>query len=134
MAVTASAILYPSGEIRPEWFAEEDPEASLSVWIAEGEAKVPAGAPGAQADAVVVAWAHHRAFNAKAAMMAADPDSVTLPALATTVSVGRVKFFSGKAAEWLEVFEVAIGAATPAAPSTAPARGYSRSIAMRTNW
>ena len=135
VSVTSASILYPVGEIRPEWFSGEDLDASLSVWLNEGAAKVPTGAPSETADAIASAWCYYRAYRAKAAAMAASPDTVSIPdAPGRTLSTSRVNFFRDRAAEWLSAFEAALASVTVVVqPAAAPAP-RSRSVPISFSW
>lgn len=105
---------------------------ALGAWIAQGYAQVPAGATEAAGDAVARASANFRAYDAKAAAMAANPDSVNLDGLGVTTSVGRVKFFAGKADEWRGALVAALAAAAP--PPVAEEAPRSRSYAAEFSW
>lgn len=64
MAVTAGDLIYPTGELRPEWFPGESLDVTLPEWL--DAASVPDAATGAQADEIRLAYAYWRAYDAKA--------------------------------------------------------------------
>jgi hypothetical protein len=133
MAVTAADILIPTGFIDPAWY-DADITTSLTAWIADGAAAAPAEATEAQQDAVSRAWAHYRAFMAKADAVANSPSSATLTgALSVSNAKDRVDYWTRKAAEWLALYETALGEATPVVVAYAgyspPTRSVERTVA-----
>lgn len=121
MPITAADLTYPVGEIRAAWLPGEDLAATLTTWIGQAEALVPAEAMEAQADGIRQAHAYVRAYEAITLLLAGQPDTVTLPGLGVTVKDART-WFSAKAKEWKAVLETVFGgvAVVESAPSTPP--------------
>lgn len=111
MSVSATDLLYPTGELREEWFPGEDLPANLTAWIAEGEAQAPSVATPAQTDTLSVAFAYWRAYDAKLMLLAASPDTVSLEGIGVGVKDSR-GWWSKKAVAWRAAFDAAVVAAS----------------------
>lgn len=81
MAVTATQLLSPSGELDPGslWPGESsaDTTARLTGYIADGVSRV-SELSGLAADRAVTVWAYHRAYHSVYLRLAALPSSVTI--------------------------------------------------------
>lgn len=110
MPVVAADFLIPDGELQPAWFEGQDLTAWLTAWIAAATLTVPAEATPEQADAIVLAFGHWRAYRAKCGEMAGTPNSVALAGeLSATTSDEHMNKFCQWAEQWKLAYEEALG-------------------------
>lgn len=133
MPIVAADLTYPTGEIRPEWFAGENLAANLGIWIVQGYAAATDGgiSEEASADAVARAFGYWRAYDAKALSLAATPNSVDIAGeIGVSGFTGQAKFFREKANEWKMVYDALIAAGGVVEPEPQPVQQPRQSVGV----
>jgi hypothetical protein len=108
MAVAATDLLEPAGDLSPELFPGLDTAGVatlLAGYITDAAARIPAGLSPAQYDAAVRAWAYSRAYRAVALRLSRDPASSTLEGEgSTTITAEQIRTFKSEAEKWAADF------------------------------
>lgn len=131
MAVEVADLLQPHGELETDLFTDTVERAT--VWLQQGKDKAIAAnvSEEANVDAAATAWAYHRAFKTKAALMSQTYNSGNLEGLGgESYAKDQRDRFAALADEWLAVYEGYVPVVET--PSSAPSVPVSRSVRVRT--
>lgn len=109
MSLTTADLIYPTGELMPLGFPDNDIEDAVTTWIAEAEAKVADLAASSQ-DSTAAHWVYYRAYNHLANRIAQTPSSEEwFQDVSRQWSQGRVDFFEKRATEHLDKYNEITG-------------------------
>jgi hypothetical protein len=110
--IAAADLIYPTGELRPVWFAGEDLAANLALWLTQGYGTATESGIDAEGDrdAIARAYGYWRAYNAKYLAMGAGPGSVTISG-EIGVSGFKPDYFRDRAAFWKGEYTAALESA-----------------------
>jgi hypothetical protein len=120
-------LLEPAGDLSLAYFPgkpQEDVDALLGAYIADGVARLPAAiaADPVAASLAVTAWSYHRAYRNIALRLSRDPSTVRVEGeFQTTITAEQIRTFKVERDNWLAEWNAAIAtgdASTAADPGT----------------
>lgn len=135
MAVTASDLLEPAGDLSPALFPSLDSDGLTTLldgYLADAATLIPSTIVGAAYDGAATAWAYHRAYRSVALRLSRDPATAAVEGEGSSTITGeQIRTFKEEAARWGKDFDDRIGMATD--PGTL-AEQSSQSIANSFTW
>ncbi len=120
MALEASALIAPVGELAPDLFDSSDPAGNTATRV---EALLNA-APAGITDAAKAAWIYARMFRAKANELAALPASMSVDGESQGFARHQIDHFRTLATQWQAVYDETTAAdVVPTPPRSRSVRG-----------